>query len=391
MVDIILDTNGNAYLMNTVRSEVDDSGMLLGMIRTDAADCIHRGLEFLSSCQLHRGNFGCFVAKSKGFDNVRMAERVDGIEVEFTRDQQLLFPALIVGHSLLFLRHHFMAARMLDRILSLVQSCRRQGDLWNHSLPGHTFFKMLPDDVDDTSMALAFLRGMGVSVPSLHPVLMANRNEQGLFYTFVTFRCKWNMSPEYWLACIRALRYPAHALAFRRSGMTDPCDLAPALNANVLYYLGDGPRMKPVLQALILMIREGTEVVDNALWYRDKYVIYHFISRNYRQGITELGLISMLIRDRLMADLLSDGSFNGSAQDTAHAICIMLDFGIGHECLKDAVTWLMEHQSADGSWSRQAYYYGCHHDMIAAWGSEEMTTAICLEAIARYHDQLANA
>lgn len=349
-----------------------------------------RGLEFLLSRQLPEGNFGCFVAKSRGFDNVQMQHDISGVGVEFTRDQQLLFPALIIGHSLLFLRDHERASKVLERIVALVVSCRRQGDVWNHSLPGHDYFKMLPDDVDDTSMALSFLRDMGRATPLHHPVLMANRDDRGFFHTFVTFRPRIRFSLSYWMVCARALRYPLHTFLFRRSGMIDPFDVAPALNANVLYYLGKGPAMEPVIREIIRMVTEGTELRDNGLWYRDRFVIYHFISRNFRSGISEFSQLSEVILDRIFLYLNPDGSFNGSPQDTAHAICILLDFGIIHECLLSALTWLLKAQMTDGSWHRQAYYYGCYHDMIAAWGSEEMTTAICLEAIARCRAQLKN-
>lgn len=352
---------------------------------TDPADVIDRGLEFLISCQLPRGNFGCYVAKSKGYDNVLVSDKIPGVVVEFSRDHQLLFPALIIGHSLLFLRERAPAAKMLDRILQLVRSCRRQGDLWNHSLPGHTFFKMLPDDVDDTAMALAFMRDMGMDIPAKHPVLMANRDDRGLFHTFVTFRFRWRSSWSYWMACARALRYPMHAVLFRRSGMIHPYDTAPALNANVLYYLGNGPAMQPIINEIIRMVIDGSEVKDNALWYRDPYVIFHFISRNFRNGIEAFGVLSDHMVRRLLADQRPDGSFNGSAQDTAHAISIFLDLGIRHDCLVAAASWLLDNQSSDGSWGRQAYYYGCYHDMIAAWGSEEMTAALCLEAVSRFY------
>ncbi len=356
----------------------------------DAARCIDRGLEFLASRQLPRGNFGCYVAKSKGFDNVSMSDQLPGVDVAFSRDHQLLFPALIVGHSLLFLRDRPAAAKMLDKILELVQSCRRQGDLWNHSLPSHTFFKMLPDDLDDTAMALSFLRDMGRVVSAAHPVMMANRDAWGLFHTFVTFRFRWRASIPYWMACARALRYPMHAWMFRRSGMIDPFDVSPSVNANILYHLGIGPDTKPVVKELIRMVNERSELADDGLWYRNRYVVHHFISRNYRKGVTELGEIAPLIVQRMLEDLMPDGSFNGCAQDTAHAICILLDFGIDHPCLHDAAAWLCRAQQSDGSWSRHAYYYGCHFDIIAAWGSEEMTTAICLEAIFRHSTQIWN-
>lgn len=345
------------------------------------------GLEFLASRQLPKGNFGCFVAKSKGYDNVLMSDHIPGVDVEFSRDHQLLFPALIVGHSLLFLREHPVADRMLNSILGLVKACRRQGDLWNHSLPTHDYFKMLPDDLDDTAMSLAFMRDMGLDVPHDHPVMMANRDRRGLFHTFVTFRLRWRASFSYWMACARALRYPIHAVLFRRSGMIDPYDVSPAVNANVLYYLGEGIHTQPVVRELIRMVSERSELSDDAFWYRNRYVVHHFISRNYRKGITQLDPVSDLILQRMIEDLKPDGSFNGCAQDTAHAICILLDFGIEHPCLHEAAAWLRLAQRSDGSWPRHAYYYGCHFDVIAAWGAEEMTTAICLEAIFRYSNK----
>ena len=53
-----------------------------------------------------------------------------------------------------------------------------------------------------------------------------------------------------------------------------------------------------------------------------------------------------------------------------------------------AAQWLVAAQREDGSWPARAFYAGPEPPAVHAyyWGSEELTTAMCLEALARLAD-----
>ena len=72
-----------------------------------------------------------------------------------------------------------------------------------------------------------------------------------------------------------------------------------------------------------------------------------------------------------------DGSF-GDELATACALCSLVYFEYKDVTrLRDAARYLVEHQSANGSWRRVAMY--CQPGRY--YGSEELTTALCLEAL----------
>lgn len=165
--------------------------------------------------------------------------------------------------------------------------------------------------------------------------------------------------------------------------MIDRYDVAMGVNANVLYFLGKRPETEPVVKALIETIQTKRERSCDT-YYRNPFTIYYQISRNYREGIIELAPVIAPITERILRESRTDGSFNGNAHDTAHAICTLLDFGHEADRVRKAVEYLVKNQSCDGSWPRRIYYSGSYGNIVAGWGGEEMTTSLCLEALERY-------
>lgn len=347
-------------------------------------EAIERGLEFLFLRQLPSGSFDSYCTESVACENDDMVP-IEGVESYSTlsRDVSLVFPALLIGSSLLPLAGHGRAERILGRIKGFVESHRDPGGIWHYCQRNHPFYKVIPNDIDDTAYALAFLKGMGVSVNASPGIVLNHRRGDGLFYTFFTARMQWNRSAYYWLACRRELRYPIRNVFFWRAKMIDRCDVAMGVNANVLYFLGERLETKPVVEALIETITSNKESSCDT-YYRNPFTIYYQISRNYREGVRELQPVIEPITRRIMEKSREDGSFNGNAHDTAHAICTLLDFEVEKERVDKAVEYLTRNQSCDGSWPRRIYYSGSYGNIVAGWGGEEMTTSLCLEALQRF-------
>jgi hypothetical protein len=66
-----------------------------------------------------------------------------------------------------------------------------------------------------------------------------------------------------------------------------------------------------------------------------------------------------------------------------------LNFNYKCDELKNAVNFLIQNQSENGCWPRWIAYWG-GPKKLQGWGSEELTTGFCLEAIARYKDFIVN-
>lgn len=351
------------------------------------SEAIEKGLEFLYLRQLPSGSFDSYCTESVGCENDAMIP-IEGetYHSSITRDVGLVFPSLLIGSSLLPIAGHIRADRILVKIKDFVKNHRDLGGTWHYCQRNHPYYRLIPNDIDDTAYALAFLKGMGEKVEKSPGILLNHRRKDGLYYTFFTARREWNPSVLYWITCRREIRYPIQNIFFWRAKMIDRYDVAMGVNANVLYFLGKRSETEPVIKALIEIILTGKESSCDT-YYRNPFTIYYQISRNYREGIRELAPVIEPITHRILEKRRGDGSFNGNAHDTAHAINTLLDFEYHEEILDKAVEYLVKNQSCDGSWPRRIYYSGSYGNIIAGWGGEEMTTSLCIEAIHRYKNE----
>ena len=64
----------------------------------------------------------------------------------------------------------------------------------------------------------------------------------------------------------------------------------------------------------------------------------------------------------------------------------LMNFGYNGEFLNNTILKILKQQKSSGSWERKAFYMGPAYNPSFYFGSEESTTAICLEAIIKYKD-----
>ena len=69
--------------------------------------------------------------------------------------------------------------------------------------------------------------------------------------------------------------------------------------------------------------------------------------------------------------------------DTALAACTLLNFNYTGIELTKAVSYIIRYQQESGEWERRRIYYMGPSKIVGS-GSEELTTAFCLEALERY-------
>jgi hypothetical protein len=105
---------------------------------------------------------------------------------------------------------------------------------------------------------------------------------------------------------------------------------------------------------------------------------------NYHKGITKLEPIRQPIIDRIIATSGDDGCIGGNLFNTALGACSLLNLNHQSITLDKAIQFIIDAQKTNGSWERWAHYSA--GSMYLYFGSEEITTAFCLEALGRYRD-----
>jgi hypothetical protein len=261
---------------------------------------------------------------------------------------------------------------MLARGLDFLQSEMEGAGLWRFWSSRSEWHRLLPPDVDDTCCASFVLETKGRPVPNNRALILANRNEAGLFFTWLVPRTDAATSASFahhYVACLEEV------LALSRFGEVDNVDCV--VNANALLYLGQSQDSRRAVQHLIDAVVKGTEGGCSD-FYPNPMAFYYAVSRAYRSGVRALGALAPSVSDRVTGRQCADGSF-GNELSTALAICALVNFGSTTGAIQRAARFLLEAQADDGSWPRLSMFLGAGR----YYGSRELTTAICVEALAK--------
>jgi hypothetical protein len=158
-------------------------------------------------------------------------------------------------------------------------------------------------------------------------------------------------------------------------------DVDAVVNANVLLYLGECRGTRAVTEWLVQIIHDGTEAVCDK-WYRDRYSFYYALSRNHHRGVASFSATIGNILSRLEDASCANGKIGDHVLHTALAVNSLLNLGVCPSYFDAAVGYIAGAQGDDGSWESQPLYYG-GPQLATSWGSPELTTGLCLEALAR--------
>lgn len=105
------------------------------------------------------------------------------------------------------------------------------------------------------------------------------------------------------------------------------------------------------------------------------------LSRAYFCGVHSLEVLKIPVIHKVLNLQKADGSFGGELL-TALAVCTLLNFNYHTPNLDKAIDFLFKTQQSNGSWRRVPMYGGQADKEL--FGSAELTTALCVEALARY-------
>lgn len=318
---------------------------------------LNSALDFLQESQLPHGEFitqaaeNATMTKGCAFDSSPFTTAFVLYSISFQRDARI---ESITAKGLKFLQEE-MEGR----------------GLWRYWSSRNVVHRVLPPDVDDTA-CISFLLQQHSLGPANHECLLANRSDDGLFYTWLAPRDEMSAKLK---SEIRRLTRGSSLPLFSISGTLYNVD--PAVNANVLLYLGECDETRPVIHYLIKSVNGPNPQIDS--YYSHPLVFYYLISRAFYQGVILLKETRETILQVLTACKKNNGSF-GSGLLTALAICTWLNFGASRNALRDSITYLLQNQKQSGEWRKVPMWLG----PAPYYGSEELSTALCFEALARY-------
>jgi hypothetical protein len=187
--------------------------------------------------------------------------------------------------------------------------------------------------------------------------MYSNRSNDGLFYTWI-----------------------------RDPHSSEPNDVDCVVNTNVLLYLGENTRTRAACEYVNDVVDQNAEL-ENSVYYVDQSAVYYCVSRAIREGIRCLDASQDSIIHRTVRSQKADGSW-GDELATAFSLCTLFNLETDDSTTVDlGVSYLLKRQQFTGSWPNSAFYIA--RSASVWWGSEELTTAISIEALARYKNLLA--
>lgn len=340
---------------------------------TNTAEAIERGLKFLERNQLPSGEF-------KIYSSADLT-----LEKDCKYDTSP-FPTATISYCLKF-SNSPLAKAMIKRALRFLLATMGDEPVWKYCSPDHSWQRNMPPDVDDTALASLVLKQNGIDLPDNRGIILANRNRQGLFYTWMFPRFALSLNRSYWKVILRFAVKPKCVYHFRNHCL--PNDIDGTINANVLFYLGETRATKRVTEYLIQIIEQEKE--DRcSVWYLNRFTFYYAISRNYYAGIQAFEVVRETIVARILQAAKVDGMIGENVLETALAICALINLRCERSKFEKSIQFLLKAQRESGDWQRIPFYF--YYDNPAkhfawasvAWGSEEITTGFCLEALTRY-------
>jgi hypothetical protein len=247
---------------------------------------------------------------------------------------------------------------MANKAIDFLLSEQEPGGIWRYWSSKNKRHHILPPDADDTACVSATLLLFNKTFEDNIPIFTKFSNNAGVVYTWFSENINWSRTNRLELGC--------------------------EVNADVLFYFG--------LRGI-----KDTEICDfinnqilkenyNCCFYcedRDNiknYVpLFYVASRAYKHNNACLNKSKNHIIKKILMLQERDGSF-GNDLDTAFALNTLLNFNYSGEEIDLGIGYLLQKQLKEGAWKRNVFYVGPG----LYFGSEELTTAIAIEALNKY-------
>jgi hypothetical protein len=336
---------------------------------------IEKALTFLYENQLPSGEILCYWSDDKD------------MRANLNQDSSP-FPTALLAFSLSFIED-VEAKKIVARACTYLKLQMEAGGVWRYWTAAHPYYKYIPVDLDDTACASIVLKQNQIEFADNSAIFTSNESQKG-FYTWIVPRLKdlGRYHADFWKVVLKQNLFNRH-MFFKMHEAATTVDIDGVVNANAAYYLGRyhaAVDIKNALAYLTSIINSETEAQCDK-WHLSKFNFYYSFSRLYWAAISSDEGARKSVIERILATAQSDGRFGETALDTALGACALLNYGQPCNELDRAIAYLLLAQSEEGSWPASIFYFGGPQyggpEKYYGWGSKELTTGFCLEALSR--------
>lgn len=336
----------------------------------DIETAIDRGVNFLTNAQREDGEFTTLLS--------------DDPQLRDGQWDSSPFVTSLICHSLSFCPE--TARPSLEKGLDFLESQMEDRGVWRYYSRKQFKHARIPPDLDDTCCASFVLKKNGRTIPDNIGTILANRDSEGRFGTWLV---PGETTPPEFCEYLARLekeaedRTPPTPVEFQKPGRfelpKDPApvdEIDPVVNANVVLYLGHREETASAIDYLNGLFETGGEPARGH-YYAEPVSLCYMIARAETSGAAGFEPSSKM-RTAYVESLLQ--SADTSVLRDAMGVCSLLRTSPESPAIGLAIERIRQSQNEDGSWDRETFYRGLHE----CWGSDELTTAFCLEALARY-------
>jgi len=244
--------------------------------------------------------------------------------------------------------------KMTEKAISFLLSEQEKGGIWRFWTKRNK--KRVPPDLDDISTISFILRLNKINFDDNLQLILNNRNKDNLFLTFII-----DKGEKYHFASLIE-KFKEHI----------DC----AVNANVLLYLGqnDFPACSFINRAIKLN-------QPCSIYYPNRLALFYMVSRAFKNNVTSLGENRDIIIKSTLSYQKEPGVF-GSDLEIALALNTLFNFDYSGKEIDLGINYLLKRQLANGSWKKSFLFLGPFPWRY--YGSEELTTALVIEALNKY-------
>lgn len=220
------------------------------------------------------------------------------------------------------------------------------------------YWPTIPPDMDDTAIcSLVAIAHPWVLLGRNVALILANRDGEGRFLT-------WMLPKKF-----------AHEIGN---------EVDAVVNANMVAYLGDCPETQAAQRWVGTVVMQGREA-ESTPNYCDEMDLYFAIARAASLAGPSFSLLRPFIADRIR-ERLAEGSGRGGVMHVAQALSALDMLGLRERAAESgpALDRLLDSQLPNGAWPKCLAWQN-PNPPYGGFGSEALTTAFCIEALARWN------